>query len=196
MSDEPKLNRKQQTQEFLGNREAVEGMLGSIGAGMSLRDWCVIHGMIYSTVQLRLTTDEELRPLYEAARTRQAEAVLDEIKELEERLEGKEGTDPIDPKAAAVLIGSKQWRAERLNPKRYGQRSYQQIETIDQTKLHLEALRQLGAKRVPAVDVTPRPAAVTHQPATEVVEDAVVVTQQPASSPYRDVGESRTGKVG
>ena len=147
MSDEEKINRRQRTQELLANRDAIDSMLSALGAGMSLRDWCVINGVIYSTVQVKLATDEELRPLYEAARMRQAEAVLDEIKELEERLEGVEGRQPIDPKAAAVLIGSKQWRAERLNPKRYGQRSYQEITTVDERKQHLDELRKITAER-------------------------------------------------
>lgn len=181
MSDEPKVNRKQRTQDLLADRERVESMLAAIGSGMSLRDWCVINDVIYSTVQLRLTTDAELKVLYEAARVRQAEAVLDEIKELEERLEGKEGLTPIDPKAAAVLIGSKQWRAERLNPKRYGQRSYQEIETVDKTRLHIEALKQIGERRRRReVDVTPRPAQLPSGVKAQDVVDAVVLEQQPA----------------
>jgi hypothetical protein len=94
----------------------------------------------YATIQRRLTEDAELRPLYEAARMRQAEAVLDELAEIERKVEEED----FDPKAAQVLIGSKQWRAERLNPKRYGPRSFQHIETVDNTKLHLEAVRQLA----------------------------------------------------
>lgn len=186
-----KAERKALTQELLSDREAIEGVLSKIAAGMSLRDICMIEDYIYSTVQLRLTTDPELRPLYEAARTRQAEAVLDEIKEIEERLEGGEGRDPIDPKAAAVLIGSKQWRAARLNPKRYGERTFQHIETVDQTKLHLEALRAIGAQRVAAIDVTPARPQLEQLPATtiepELVEDTVASTQPgQTASPYRD----------
>jgi hypothetical protein len=142
-----KISRKQRTQELLADQTSIETMLAAVGSGMSLRDWCVINGVIYSTVQLRLTTDDALRPLYYAARERQSEAVLDEIKELEERLEGVEGREPIDPKAAAVLIGSKQWRAERLNPKRYGQRSYQEVTQIDATKAHLDELRRITQER-------------------------------------------------
>lgn len=141
------LTRKQRTLLLLSDQQQLELMFGAIGSGMSLRDWCVINGVVYSTVQLRVTQDESLRPLYEAARMRQAEAVLDEIKELEERLEGVEGKEPIDPKAAQVLIGSKQWRAERLNPRRYGQRSYQEVTTIDQSKAHLEELRKITGSR-------------------------------------------------
>jgi hypothetical protein len=142
-----RTQRKVRTQELLADPAGIESMLAAIGSGMSLRDWCMINGVVYSTVQLRLVTDDTLRPMYEAARIRQAEAVLDEIKELEERLEGVEGREPIDPKAAAVLIGSKQWRAERLNPKRYGQRSYQEVTTFDANKAHLEELKKLTERR-------------------------------------------------
>ncbi len=175
MSDEPRVNRKQLTQQLLADPAQVEVMLGAIGSGMSLRDWCVINDVVYSTVQVRLTTDEALRPLYEAARQRQAEAVLDEIKELEERLEGVEGRPTIDPKAAAVLIGSKQWRAERLNPKRYGQRSYQEVTTLDANRLHMDALREITQRRLraTAVDVTPRPVALEQQPTDPNIIDII-----------------------
>jgi type IV secretory pathway VirJ component len=120
--------------------ERLDALLGLVSAGTSLRDSCAMAEITYATIQKRLTEDAELRPLYEAARMRQAEAVLDELAEIERKVE----EEKFDPKAAQVLIGSKQWRAERLNPKRYGPRSFQHIETVDNTKLHLEAVRQLA----------------------------------------------------
>lgn len=179
--DVPVVSRKQRTQILLADQEQLSLMLGAIGSGMSLRDWCVINDVIYSTVQLRLTTDENLRPMYEAARMRQAEAVLDEIKELEERLEGVEGREPIDPKAAAVLIGSKQWRAERLNPRRYGQRSYQEVAHIDASAQHLKELRSITQRRRVEAEVRPQleqlPASLG--PNADVVDAEVVEVKQP-----------------
>lgn len=134
--------RKDRTRAFLAG-EPLEALLGLVSSGISLRDACAMAELTYSTLQKALTDDPALRPLYEGARVRQAEAVLDEIESIEQAVE-HEG---MDPKAAQVLIGSKQWRAERLNPKRYGPRSFQHIETVDSTQLHLEAVRQLARER-------------------------------------------------
>jgi hypothetical protein len=134
--------RSERTRMFLEG-ERLEALLGMVSGGISLRDACSMADITYSTIQKHLTDTPELRPLYEGARIRQAEAVLDEIAEIERKTE----FDGLDPKAAGVLIGSKQWRAERLNPKRYGPRSFQHIETVDQTALHLEAVRQLSRER-------------------------------------------------
>jgi hypothetical protein len=141
--------RKERTQAFLVG-DPLEALLGLISSGVSLRDACAMADVVYSTLQKRLTEDAELRPRYEGARTRQAEAVIDEIAEIERQVE----EDNLDPKAAQVLIGSKQWRAERLNPKRYGPRSFQHIETVDQTQLHLEAVRLLARERREALTVS------------------------------------------
>lgn len=139
-------SRKERTQAMLEG-EYLEALLGVVASGVSLRDACVMADVVYSTIQKRLTDDPALRPLYEGARVRQAEAVLDEIAGIEEEVQH----NGMDPKAAQVLIGSKQWRAERLNPKRYGPRSFQHIETVDQTALHLEAVRQLARERKEAL---------------------------------------------
>lgn len=134
--------RSERTRAFTEG-ECLEALLGVVSSGISLRDACAMAELTYSTLQKKLTDDPALRPLYEGARVRQAEAVLDEISSIEQAVQ-HEG---MDPKAAQVLIGSKQWRAERLNPKRYGPRSFQHIETVDQTALHLEAVRQLARER-------------------------------------------------
>lgn len=136
------MKRADRTQAFLEG-DLLEALLAVVSANVSLRDACKIADITYGTVQKQLTEGVELRPKYEAARSRQAEAIMDEIAELEDKVE----FESLDPKAAQVLIGSKQWRAERMNPKRYGPRSFQHIETIDQTALHLEAVRQLAKER-------------------------------------------------
>lgn len=152
--------RNERTHAFLEG-ERLDALLGMISFGISLRDTAAMAELTYSTLQKRLTDDPDLRSKYEGARVRQSEAVLDEIAEIERKTE-HEG---LDPKAAGVLIGSKQWRAERLNPKRYGPRSFQHIETIDQTALHLEAVRQLARERREAIGVV-----ATVMPAKPVIE--------------------------
>ena len=159
--------RKHRTRAFLEG-ELLEALLGLVSSGVSLRDACVMADLTYSTLQKALTDDPKLRPLYEGARVRQAEAVLDEISAIEHEVQ-HEG---LDPKAAQVLIGSKQWRAERLNPKRYGPRSFQHIETVDQTALHLEAVRQLARERREAL--AHQPAATQALPPVEYVDAEIV----------------------
>jgi hypothetical protein len=58
---------------------------------------------------------------------------------LAERVE----TEQIDPNAAKVAIGARQWLAERMDAKRWGNRIQQDVQITDTTQLHLEAVRNL-----------------------------------------------------
>jgi hypothetical protein len=159
-------------------------MLTWIASGYSLRDYCRTHDIAYGTVQARLTGDE-LRERYEAARITQAETCLDEISELESKVESGE----LDPKAGAVLIGSKQWRMERLNPRRYSPRSSQTVDVRqwDMTKMHEQALKQLARTQrrgVPAtITVHPLPSvpAIAHnvEPASNALGAAETLSDDP-----------------
>lgn len=166
--------RKERTLQYLEG-ERLDALLGVISSGVSLRDACTMADIVYSTVQKRLTDDPVLRPLYEGARVRQAEAVLDEIAGIEHAVQHED----MDPKAAQVLIGSKQWRAERLNPRRYGPRSFQHIETVDQTALHLEAVRQLARERREERALAHQQPATQALPAIEGVFEVVEAKPDP-----------------
>ena len=52
-------------------------------------------------------------------------------------------TEQIDPNAAKVAMGARQWLAERMDPKRWGNKIQQDVQITDTTQLHLQAVRDL-----------------------------------------------------
>lgn len=75
------------------------------------------------------------------ARGCQADCLHDDMSEIE----GKVLSGSLDPQAARVIIWSKQWRASKLAPKKYGDKAALEltgkdggaIETVDVSQLEL-----------------------------------------------------------
>jgi len=86
-------------------------------AGQSLRTICADDALpSKSTVLLWLTKIDDFRTKYAHAREAQGDALLEEMGEIEDDLiAGK-----IDPSAGRSALWSKQWRATRQAPKKYG----------------------------------------------------------------------------
>lgn len=70
----------------------------------------------YKTITRWMDANPEFAAKCARAREAYADKVVDEMTELEDKVIN----DGLDPAAARVAIGSKQWRAERLNRKKYG----------------------------------------------------------------------------
>ncbi len=69
-----------------------------------------------STILEWMNGSDELADHYARARLLQADGLDDDVADVvQEVREGK-----LDPKAAKVIIWAHQWRAARMNPKRYG----------------------------------------------------------------------------
>lgn len=68
------------------------------------------------TVEHWMRDDEEFAAECARAREEHAESVVDDIEDIENRVLA----DEIKPEAAKVVISSKQWRAEKLNSRKYG----------------------------------------------------------------------------
>ena len=108
--------------------EIAEKICDGLANGRSLRQICKDEGMPDRGTVLRW---EDKNPDFAAKCTRargwQGEYVFDEIGEIENAvLVGK-----ITPEQAKVVIGSKQWRAGRLAPKRYGVKVTQELHGPD-----------------------------------------------------------------
>ena len=89
----------------------------AIADGKSLRAVCGEEGMpSRSTVFRWLKEKAEFRDQYARARQLQGDAAYDEILEVEEKLVDGQ----LEAQAARVLIQSKQWRAGKMRPKKYG----------------------------------------------------------------------------
>lgn len=90
-----------------------------IVSGESLRTICTSATMPNrSTVMRWMADDAAFATKYARARVIQADFLEEEMSEIEdETLRGS-----LDPAAARVVLASKQWRAAKLAPKRYGEK--------------------------------------------------------------------------
>lgn len=99
-------------------------VLERIAAGESVRQICREPGMPErTTVRVWLLNDPEFSAIHARARELQAEVQAERMEDVEEDvLAGK-----IDPNAARVVLGSMQWRTERMAPKRWGSKVEHEI---------------------------------------------------------------------
>ena len=69
-----------------------------------------------STVMEWLAADEDFRSKYARAREDQADAIFEGMSDIEDSVIAGD----LRPDAARVVLESRRWRAEKLKPKRYG----------------------------------------------------------------------------
>ena len=69
-------------------------------------------------------SDQEFITSYARARIDGCDSQFEELREIEDRLAGKEGTTPIDPNAARALLDSIKWRLAKMIPDLYGERTH------------------------------------------------------------------------
>jgi hypothetical protein len=98
------------------------------------------------TVQRWIAEKPEFATNTARARECQADCLHDDMADIE----GEIRSGQLDPQAARVIIWSKQWRASKLSPKKYGDKASVEmtgkdggpIETKDVS--HLELARRIG----------------------------------------------------
>lgn len=164
LTDEQRAERERRseaTRAWLDDPESMAELMQVIASDVGLRTYCREHGLAYSTIYDRIRKDPDLEQLYEAAMQERGDAILEEIQRMERRLAEGE----IDPKLGNALLASMRWRAEKSNPRRFG--NFQQVETrsYDMTRAHTEALRGLARKGRTIEHEAPR-AAIGQEPAT------------------------------
>ncbi|MDE2441455.1 MAG: hypothetical protein KGP14_10550 [Betaproteobacteria bacterium] len=99
--------------------ELAETICTNLADGMSMLEICKLPGMPdRETVRRWAIADHAFAAKCARAREAQGDAVHDEIVEIERKLMKGE----IDFQSARVVLSSKQWRAEKLAPKIYGNR--------------------------------------------------------------------------
>lgn len=110
--------------------------------GESLRTICSAEDMPdRGTVNRWLSVYDDFATKYARARVFQADLLEEDMADIEDRTLSGE----LDPAAARVVLGSKQWRAAKLAPKVYGDK--QQIEhsgAIDLAGAVLAARKRAG----------------------------------------------------
>jgi hypothetical protein len=170
-----KAIRRLATRQWLEDQENVDGLLERLAEGDSLRDVCKEYDLVYPSTMRYLARHHSEE--YEAAKLVRADSALDEMADVEKKLE--EGD--LDFNTARELMKSKQWRAERLNSGRYGQKQQVDMRVTDTTKLHMDMLRTLARRPVTQVSLK-RDAASLAAPGepSEPIDASFTVVPEPA----------------
>jgi hypothetical protein len=97
--------------------EIEETILSELMSGKSLVRICATDGMPDRVTVFRwMASDDEFATRCARARVIQADAIEDDMADIEERTL----TGEINPAASRAVLASKQWRASKLSPKKYG----------------------------------------------------------------------------
>jgi hypothetical protein len=135
------------TRAFLEDKERVDELLERLADGDNLRSLCSAYGLVYPTTMRYLAQHHGSE--YEAAKLVRADTALEDMAVIEDKLEAAK----LGFNEARELLKSKQWRAERLNSGRYGQKQQVDLNYTDKTRLHLEALRELAKRPRPSITI-------------------------------------------
>jgi len=130
------INNLPQPDDYYAKYEHLfDELFSRIAQGESIRKICSDDHMISRATFLRLL---EQSPLFEARCSRawkmQAESMDDRILHIADKTESGE----LPPDAARVVLSALQWRASKLNPKKYGDNSIKQGDT-NITQVNIQA---------------------------------------------------------
>lgn len=100
--------------------EICDKIADRLVGGESMRQICEDDDMPDRATVLRwMANDDQLAARCARARDMQADATVDDMRDIELRV--ADGT--MDPKAGRTVLSSMQWRAVKLAPKKYGDKS-------------------------------------------------------------------------
>lgn len=135
-----KRAKREKARQIMQTADFWEQLWEHLAEGNTLRSF-VGDGSTVTYAQLwkRIQSDPEMSERYEVVRNARALANAERIEQLAEKVE----LEQIDPNAAKVSIGARQWLAERMDAKRWGNKIQQDVKITDTTQLHLEAVRNL-----------------------------------------------------
>ncbi len=108
------------TKNWEPSEELYDSICLRISEGQSLRAICLDEDMPSRSTVLRwLEQDQSFNAKCARARLEQADWLLDDMADIENRT--LDGT--YEPNVAKVVLSSKQWRAAKLAPKKYGDKT-------------------------------------------------------------------------
>lgn len=133
--------------------EIEQKLLEELMSGKSMRQVCDMEGMPHRMTVIRwMAEDKEFATKCARAREIQADTIEEDMADIEDEvLQGR-----IDPAAARVVLSSKQWRASKMAPKKYGDKvtlagdkenPLQVEQTLDVSKLSTAALTEILAAK-------------------------------------------------
>lgn len=136
-----KRARREKEKQIMSTEDFWEQLWEHMAEGNSLRSFVGdgSSGITYGGLLRKIQSDPVLNERYEIVRNARALANAERIEQLAEKVE----MEQIDPNAAKVSIGARQWLAERMDAKRWGNRIQQDVKITDTTQLHLQAVRDL-----------------------------------------------------
>jgi hypothetical protein len=134
-----KRARHEKALAILAKPEFWEQLWEHLAEGNTLRSFVSGSDIPYGVLWRKMQSDPVLMERYEIVRNARALANAERIEALADKVE----TEQIDPNAAKVAMNARQWLAERMDPKRWGNKIQQDIKVTDTTQLHLQAVRDL-----------------------------------------------------
>lgn len=158
-----KRARQEKALAIMAKPDFWEMLWEHLAEGNTLRSFVSGSDVPYGVLWRKMQSDPVLMERYEIVRNARALANAERIEALADKVE----TEQIDPNAAKVAMGARQWLAERMDPKRWGNRIQQDVKITDTTQLHLQAVRDL-MRTVSVVE----PEKLTRDTPTEGAPDA------------------------
>ena len=136
-----KRARREKANQIMASEDFWDQLWEHMAEGNSLRSFVGdgTSGITYGGLLRKIQSDPVLNERFEIVRNARALANAERIEQLAEKVE----MEQIDPNAAKVSIGARQWLAERMDAKRWGNKIQQDIKLTDTTQLHLQAVRDL-----------------------------------------------------
>ena len=134
-----KRARREKAHAIMAHPDFWEQLWDHLAEGGSLRAFTSSGVVPFGVLWRKMQADPALMDRYEIVRNARALANAERIEQLAHKVEQEE----IDPNAAKVAMGARQWLAERLDPKRWGNKIQSDVRITDTTALHLAAVRDL-----------------------------------------------------
>lgn len=111
-----------------------------IAGGISLKMLCEIKGIPYTQIMGQIKKDPDLQSHWDWAKKTKALRHIEMIEEdADEIRDGR-----LDPLIGKTVISTRQWLAERLDPKEWGNKHQHDVKVLDVTQLHLQALQAIN----------------------------------------------------
>ena len=126
--------------KLLSDPEFWDKVFKVISAGESTKSVSRHFKMPYHKMLSYIKADMGLSQRYEDARSARAMFHAERIEKIANDVE----TGDLDANAARVSLDARKFLASRLDPHIWGDKQRVDITTTDVTKLHLEAIRELG----------------------------------------------------
>lgn len=167
MSAPKRRERRERAVALYDSPEFWHELFETIATGGGLQPFCGFKDIPYTSTWDRIAGSPELKARYEAARYRRAAWHAEQIEGLADQVTRGE----IDPRAAQVAIGARQWLAGRMDPRQWGERQQVDVTHTHTHKLHMDAIRELSRRRT------------SLPPRGEVIEAVVVSETTPALPP-------------